>query len=212
MATPVARRKGRGGKGCSGDVSATGWAMSPSSTCARLRRVLRRAQGVVPRVRPAPLPPAHGRRRLPPVGVEAPALVAAGRGAYEAPMRTAASSPGTSGVIPDAMQAVAPAIAAAPRALLDDFAGRRGLAAAAVLFAVATKAPRGVEQARLARRLGLSPQAVARAVRELGPLVTVEMAPGAKRIALSAAGLALVNRVAEATLATARTRSAPEAD
>ena len=125
-------------------------------------------------------------------------------------MRTAASSPGTSGVIPDAMQAVAPAIAAAPRALLDDFAGRRGLAAA-VLFAVATKAPRGVEQARLARRLGPSPQAVARALRELGPLVTVETAPGAKRIALSAAGLALVNRVAEATLATARTQSAPEA-
>ncbi len=127
-------------------------------------------------------------------------------------MRTAASTPSTSTVISEATQAVAPPIAASLRALLADFAGRRGLAAAAVLFAVAAKAPGGVEQARLARRLGLSPQAVARAVRELGPLVTVEMAPGAKRIALSAAGLALVNRVAEATLATAQTESAPGAD
>ena len=127
-------------------------------------------------------------------------------------MRMAASTPSTSTVISEAAQVVAPPIAAAMRALLGDFIGRRGLAAAAVLFAVASKAPGGVEQARLARRLGLSPQAVARAVRELGPLVTVEVAPGVKRIALSAAGLALVNRVAEAPLVTARTRSVPEAD
>lgn len=127
-------------------------------------------------------------------------------------MRTAATTPSASTAVSDAAQAAAPPVAAALRALLGDFAGRRGLAAAAVLFAVAAKTPGGAEQARLARRLGLSPQAVARAVRELGPLVAVETAPGAKRISLSAAGLALVNRVAEATLAAARTHYAPEAD
>ncbi|MBD0275178.1 MAG: hypothetical protein ICV73_25040, partial [Acetobacteraceae bacterium] len=66
-------------------------------------------------------------------------------------MRTAETAPGASAAVSDAAQAVAPPLAAALRALLGDFAGRRGLAAATVLFAVAAKAPGGVEQARLAR-------------------------------------------------------------